>query len=77
MSFKIYYWSLEVGCCTPPRPPEPQDVIGRACGLASNECISFDYYFGGKGGGTLDFSGTGVYWLSVNDIIDWLTTFGF
>ena len=25
--------------------------------------------------GTFDFSGTGVSWLSVNDIIDWETTF--
>ena len=48
MSFKICYWSVEVGCWTPPRPPAPQDVIGRAFGFASNECIYWGLAFGGS-----------------------------
>lgn len=73
MSCKIYCWSVDVGCWTPPRPPAPQDVIGRALGFASNECISFGYALGGKADGIFDFSGTGVSKLSVNDMIDWDT----
>lgn len=50
ISASIAYWSLEAGSCTPPRPPAPQEVIGRAFGFASKEWPA----------GALDLAGTGV-----------------
>ena len=47
-----------MGCYKAPRPPAPQEVIGRAIGLASNECI---YLYGyGSFPGIFAFSGIGV-----------------